>query len=119
MRNLVLDDDDPMDMSNVADASVVLQDADGNEYTAIISRGSDKKKENILAKSIQERSSSKSSSGGSNIGTKVGMKTETKVKVKADPLPENIRKLIHEMIQEILGELNIAPGFMKKSVEQE
>ena len=78
-----------------------------------------KKKEDILAKLIQERSSSKSSSGGSKVGTKVGMKTETKVKVKADPLPENIRKLIREMIQEILGELNIAPGFMKKSVEQE
>ncbi|RIA82366.1 hypothetical protein C1645_809643 [Glomus cerebriforme] len=123
MRNLALDDDDPIDTSNVADTSIVLQDADGNEYTAIVSRRLVKKKEDILAKLIQERSSGKSSlemrmkvrmEMGMGMGTKVEAKAETKMKAKVDPLSENIRKLIYKMIQEILGKLNIAPEFMKE-----
>ena len=35
--------DDPMDTSNLADGSIVLQDADGNEFTAYLTRGSKKK----------------------------------------------------------------------------
>ena len=35
--------DDPMDTSNLTDGSIVLQDADGNEFTAYLTRGSKKK----------------------------------------------------------------------------
>ena len=36
--------DDPMDTSNLADGSIVLQDADGNEFTAYLTRGKGSKK---------------------------------------------------------------------------
>ena len=35
--------DDPMDTSNLTDGSIVLQDADGNEFTAYLTRESKKK----------------------------------------------------------------------------
>ena len=39
----VHDDYDPMDTSNLADGSVILEDEDGNEYTAFATRSVKKK----------------------------------------------------------------------------
>ena len=46
MGNLNIDDsdeDDPMDTANMADGSVILEDEDGNEYTAFATRSVKKK----------------------------------------------------------------------------
>ena len=44
MGNLsIYDSDDDMDTSNMVDGSVILTDADGNDYTAFVTRGLKKK----------------------------------------------------------------------------
>ena len=43
LDNLSIYDDDPMDTSDLIDGSIVLQDANGNEFTAFVTRGSKKK----------------------------------------------------------------------------
>ena len=46
MGNLTIgdiDDDDPMDTTNMVDGSVILEDEDGNEYTAYATRSVKKK----------------------------------------------------------------------------
>jgi hypothetical protein len=48
MGNLTIgdsDDDDPMDTTNVVDSSIILEDEDGNEYTAYATRSIKKKSE--------------------------------------------------------------------------